>query len=435
MINIHKRKRFLSAIITISLLLSCLTCYNLSATANNNDKVDEYKDKISEYEEKIKDTESKLEELKGDISKVQEYIEELDKQVAMYQAQIDACNSQIEVYQQQIDSYEEEKRLLELQIDELNTQINNKNEEIKTKEKEIEDKYEELKELIRSNFINGQSSTLEILLCSDDFSDYLTKIQFVSSLADYEKNLIKDINTDIEEINKAIEQIEADKAQIDVLREEISEKIAEIQTLQTAVEDNKAKVVENQNIILQKVEENSNYLQSLNNQSNEYNEMIESYQEEIDKFDREIEALLQASGSTGNGSLVNSSGLICPLQYSGVYVSSPFYRNSDGSYHGALDLCVYGGTYGLNISAAESGTVITAAYHWSYGNYVIIDHGNGLSTLYAHASSLAVGTGQSVSKGQTIAYVGSTGNSGGPHLHFEVRINGSRVDPSAYINV
>ena len=216
---------------------------------------------------------------------------------------------------------------------------------------------------------------------------------------------------------------------------EIDKKIEEINGLKTAVEENQALVEANKTEIQNKISENSNYLSSLNNQSAEYENMIAEYEAEIERFDQEIEKLLQTSGSSGDGMLENSTGLICPLQYSGRYISSPFYRNSDGSYHGALDICVYGGTYGLNISAAESGTVITAAYHWSYGNYVVIDHGSGLSTLYAHCSSLAVSSGQSVSKGQTIAYVGSTGNSSGPHLHFEVRINGSRVDPSNYISV
>ncbi len=429
------KHKILSVIVSLCILISAIACYNLSAFANNSDKVDEYKDKISEYEEKIDAAQDKIDALKGDISKVKEYIEELDKQVAMYQSQIDAYQSQIDTYQGQIDTYEAENQKLLEEIDELNDQIDEKNAQIKEKEAEIELKYDELKELIRTNFINGETSAIEVLLCSDDFSEYLTRVQFVSSLADYENGLINGINSDIDAINKTIKQIDADKKQIEQLRAEIDKKIAEIETLQTSVEDNQSKVVANQNIIQQKVNENSNYLQSLNDQSAEYNEMIESYRESIAQFDREIQSLLQSNGSTGSGTLVNSSGLICPLQYSNAYISSPFYRNSDGSYHGALDLCTYGGTYGKNISAAESGTVITAGYHWSYGNYVVIDHGNGLSTLYAHASSLAVSSGQSVSKGQTIAYVGSTGNSSGPHLHFEVRINGSRVNPANYISV
>ena len=418
---------------TSNVLVSAVACYNLSASAN--EKVDEYKDKIAEYEEKIDAAQNKIDSLKGDIGEVKTYIEELDKQVAMYQEQIDAYNGQIDAHQANIDDYEAQNEELENRITELNDQIDKCNDEIDAKNEEIDAKYEELKELIRTNYINGETSALEVLLMSDDFSDYLTKVQFVSSLADYENGLINGINDDIDAINDTKAQIDADKESIRKLQDEIDKKIAEIETLQDAVEENKAKVVANQDAIEQKVSENSNYLASLNNESAEYKAMIKEYEAEIARFDRQIEALLQSNGSSGSGTLVNSSGLICPLQYSGVYVSSPFYRNSDGSYHGALDLCVSGGSYGKSISAAESGTVITASYHWSYGNYVVVDHGNGLSTLYAHCSSLAVGAGQSVSKGQTIAYVGSTGNSTGPHLHFEVRINGSRVNPSGYIGM
>lgn len=425
------RNRKLSFVLSLVLIFSILTCYSVSA----NTTIDEYKDKISEYEEKIDEAQGKIDALKGDISQVQTYIEELDKQVAMYQEQIDVYNGQIGAYQDTIDDYEAQNEELEAKIEELNKQIDECNAQIDEMNAQIDDKYDELKELIRTNYINGETSAIEVLLLSDDFSDYLTKVQFVSSLADYEKGLIDGINDDIAKIDATLAQIDKDKATIREIQADIDAKIKEIEKLQDAVEENKSKVQANQDIIQAKVDENSNYLASLNNESAEYKAMIEEYEAAIAQFDRQIQQMLQSNGSSGTGTLTNSSGLICPLQYSGVYVSSPFYRNSDGSYHGALDLCTYGGTYGKNISAAESGKVITASYHWSYGNYVVIDHGNGLSTLYAHCSSLAVSSGQSVSKGQTIAYVGSTGNSSGPHLHFEVRINGSRVNPAGYISV
>lgn len=435
MTKLSAKKRILAFILSFAMLISATVCHELTSFATNDDKVDEYKDKIAEYEEKIDAAQDKIDSLKGDISGVKEYIQELDKQVAMYQEQIDAYQEQIDAYQSRIDDYEAQNDAYQKQIDDLNDKIDDLNDEIDEMNEVIEEKYDELKELIRTNFINGETSAIEVLLCSEDFSEYLTRVQFLSSLADYEQGLIDGINGDIEKINDTVKQIDKEKAAIASLQDEIDKKIAEIDVLQSSVEENQAKVEANQNVILEKVNENSNYLASLNNQSAEYKEMIAEYEAEIARFDREIESLLQSSGSSGNGMLENSSGLICPLQYSGRYISSPYYRNSDGSYHGALDICVYGGTYGLNISAAESGKVITAAYHWSYGNYIVIDHGNGLSTLYAHCSSLAVSSGQSVSKGQTIGYVGSTGNSNGPHLHFEVRINGSRTDPSNYITV
>lgn len=428
------KRKILSLLMSFTLLLLSVFGYNTNAFAANS-KVDELKDKISAYEEKINEAQSKIDALKGDISEVKSYIEELDKQVAMYQEQIDAYNNQIDAYQEEIDDYEAQNEELREKIAVLNEQIDEYNEQIDKMNEQIDGKYDELKDLIRTNYLNGETSAIEVLLCSDDFSEYLTRVQFVSSIADYEQDLINSINADIREIDKAVEKINDQKEEIATLQEQIDEKIENIQTLQTSVEENKQKVKSNQEAIQQKVSENSNYLQSLNNESAEYKKMISQYQDAIDEFDKQIENLIRSQASSGSGTLANSSGLICPLQYSGVYLSSGFYRNSDGSYHGALDLCVSGGTYGLNISAAESGVVVTASYHWSYGNYVLIDHGNGLSTLYAHCSALAVSAGQSVSKGQTIAYVGSTGNSQGPHLHFEVRVNGTRVNPAGYISV
>lgn len=433
MSKISLKKRVLSVALSFLLLFTAVTCYQSTAFAEDS-KIDELKDKISEYEDKIDEAQQKIDSLKGDINEVQAYIEELDKQVAMYQEQIDACNEQIDEYQNQIDEYEAQNQELQKQIDALNAQIDEYNAQIDELNEQIDGKYDELKDLIRSSYINGETSAIEVLLCSDDFSDYLTKVQFVSSLADYEQGLIDDINGDIQVIDETVAKIDAEKASIVEIQNQIDEKIAAIEELQTAVEANKVKVEANQNAIQEKVNESSNYLASLNDQSAEYQNKIAEYEAAIAEFDKQIENLIRANASSGSGTLPNSSGLICPLQYSGVYLSSGYYR-SDGSSHGALDLCVYGGTYGLNISAAESGTVVTASYHWSYGNYVVIDHGNGLSTLYAHCSSLAVGAGQSVSKGQTIAYVGSTGNSSGPHLHFEVRVNGVRTNPSAYISV
>ena len=132
-------------------------------------------------------------------------------------------------------------------------------------------------------------------------------------------------------------------------------------------------------------------------------------------------------GSSGSGT--HSGRLRYPTDYTGISAGYPNY--SSGRYHGGVDFPCPSGS---SVYAAASGTVILAKnLNYSYGHYLIIDHGNGLSTLYAHNTTLLVGVGSHVTKGQVIARSGSTGNSTGPHCHFEVRVNGTRVNPMNYL--
>jgi murein DD-endopeptidase MepM/ murein hydrolase activator NlpD len=153
---------------------------------------------------------------------------------------------------------------------------------------------------------------------------------------------------------------------------------------------------------------------------------------EVEALERESAALAekirssQGAGIASTGSGVSASGFLWPVH--GAVVSGYGWRW--GRMHEGVDISVASGT---SVVAAASGTVIYAGWLGGYGNLVVVDHGNGLSTAYAHNSGFAVGVGASVGQGQTIAYSGSTGNSSGPHVHFEVRVNGAAVDPLGYL--
>ncbi|MBS1473980.1 MAG: peptidoglycan DD-metalloendopeptidase family protein [Massilimaliae sp.] len=138
---------------------------------------------------------------------------------------------------------------------------------------------------------------------------------------------------------------------------------------------------------------------------------------------------VSASGSTGDGKI--NSGFIWPLS-GNAYVSSGYGSRSMG-YHGGVDICLRGGTYGASVRAVASGTVIYSGYMGSYGKLVKIDHGNGLQTYYGHNSQLLVSVGDTVAQGETIAKAGATGRVTGPHVHLEVRVNGSRRNPMNYL--
>jgi murein DD-endopeptidase MepM/ murein hydrolase activator NlpD len=147
----------------------------------------------------------------------------------------------------------------------------------------------------------------------------------------------------------------------------------------------------------------------------------------------------EASGdnfTNDQGFKVSSKGYICPLQYPGTYISAGYPRYPSGGAHSGVDYCVSGGTMGKNVRAIAGGTVILVkSKTTSYGKHIMIDHGNGVTSLYAHGSALLVSEGQHVNQGDIIMLAGETGNATGPHVHLEIRINGTRVNPSNYVDL
>ena len=221
-------------------------------------------------------------------------------------------------------------------------------------------------------------------------------------------------------------EIESEKEQVAAARTELESKGSELAEVQAEAE----RVLEELNQSVASVQAESDRIAEEKAQASA----------EIDQWWKDYYAQLAEQENQQNNGSSGSSGGSSGSIGSGGYVSTgnftwpvPGFTNISCGYssgHKAIDISGGGRTiYGTPIVAADSGKVVTATYHYSYGNYVMIDHGGGYSTLYAHASSLAVSAGQTVTKGQTIAYVGSTGNSTGPHLHFEVRVNGNRQNP------
>ena len=167
--------------------------------------------------------------------------------------------------------------------------------------------------------------------------------------------------------------------------------------------------------------------------------MIEKMEADSEAFDEMIDDIIrEAEARNVPKNFTPSGGLIWPLQYSDAYISSGYGERSGigtaySTFHGGVDTCCWSGTYGKSVSAAANGVVLTAAYNSSgYGYYILLDHGNGMYTLYGHNSELLVSVGETVTQGQIIARAGETGYAFGAHVHFEVRIDGEKVDPTDY---
>ena len=277
---------------------------------------------------------------------------------------------------------------------------------------------------VRDIYINGRLSYLDVVIGSKDFSDFANRLEVLKRIIDSDITLINEIKKERSEIEAHKQKLEADRAKLVELEKAALAKQAEI-------EQKKAE----RNVVLQKAQNDRatamQAIEELNASSAQVSAMLKERQAA-----RAAAAAAASQSSGGQGASDNwvqgTGQLGWPV--SGEITSPYGYRVhpiwGTTIYHSGIDIGVDEGT---PVHAADGGTVAWSGWMGGYGYAVVIDHGNGLSTLYGHNSELAVDEGQSVAKGQVISYAGSTGNSTGPHVHFEVRANGDPVDPMGYL--
>ncbi len=409
----------LKRILSLVLALCFALCASASAYAEDTGKLKEKKEKIQQEIDKAQDEIDKLADQKKET---QGTIAALDKKIKLLQDKINVLQESADELQRQID-------MIEDNIVQTEAAIKQAQEEIDRKQAEFDKTFEEYCQRLRAMYVSGHASNLEVLLTSKDVSSMLTRSQMIRSVSEQDSAILDGLIKKMQEIERAkaelekkINQLNDDKEKLEKSKQDLESNIANIKTSK----DDLSSEVSKANSLMRK----------LSNETAEYQEAISDNKEEMEKIEREIQAAYARASSSGTGTISGSSGdgshsgtLGYPTAYRRISAGYPNY--SSGRYHGGIDFPCPVGTA---VCAAESGTVILARnLNYSYGHYLIIDHGNGLSTLYAHNTTLLVGVGDHVSKGQQIAESGSTGNSTGPHCHFEVRVNGTRVNPNNYL--
>lgn len=281
---------------------------------------------------------------------------------------------------------------------------------------------------VRDIYINGRLSYLDVVIGSKDFSDFANRLEVLKRIIDSDITLINEIKKERAEIEAHKQKLEADRAKLVELEKAALAKQAEI-------EQKKAE----RNVVLQKAQNDRatamQAIEELNASSAQVSAMLKERQAaRAAAAAQAAAAAAQSSGGQGaSDNWVQGTGQL-GWPVSGEITSPYGYRVhpiwGTTIYHSGIDIGVDEGT---PVHAADGGVVVWSGWMGGYGYAVVIDHGNGLSTLYGHNSELAVDEGQSVAKGQVISYAGSTGNSTGPHVHFEVRANGDPVDPMGYL--
>jgi|CZCB01.1.fsa_nt_gi murein DD-endopeptidase MepM/ murein hydrolase activator NlpD len=429
----------LCAVMAAVVLFSALSPAVYAQT--DEERIKELQRQADELQKKIDAANEQLKKIAGDKAQEQKYINELNAQIEALQKQINAYNSSIDIIDSQIKSLDNQIIETKSKISKKEAEKQKLEEEVAALEGEIDDTYLKLKERLRAIYMNGTTSDWEILLSGKDLSMYFLRTELTEGIAKHDNQLIAGLKERISALQSKKEQIKKEIDEINEEQQKLKQHQDTLDEKKDALNTQKKKVSSSKSTINTKLEESTKLLRTLNKESETYKKLVKKYEQDKAEFEAEINRILNNESSSGSGSIVGGGKMIWPVPYSNCYITSPYgYRNDPftGKWtgHGGVDISIRGGAYGKNIVAVLDGTVVIATYHYSYGNYLAIDHGNGLVTIYAHCSKLLVGKGDRVKQGQVIALIGSTGSSTGPHLHFEVRVNNVRQDPmKGYISL
>lgn len=396
-----------TAVILVSVL--SLTSYR-PALADTKQDLSNANDAKAAIEKKLQDVQNQLSQLNKDKKNIESYIKELDSNLASIDGDINS---------------------LGIQIEDKKNEITQAQEMLETVQQQSQEQYESMKLRIKYMYENGtDSSYLNMLITAQDMSDLLNKAEYINKITEYDRQMLDQYAATEQQIAETKELLEADLTSLEQMQVEVegqkqalaliqSTKVNELQKLDNKSADAKA------------------YQAQLEKDKKEQEAAILAMEAEIKR--QEEEARRKAEEAKKNGT---TPAVTVPTYDGGKFkwptpstrITSPYGDMEDrSSPHQGVDIgAKTRGVSGDPIYAAYDGTVTLATYNSSAGNWIWINHGNGLMTVYMHCSKLLVSEGTKVKKGDTIALMGTTGNSTGVHLHFGVRLNGKYVNPMSY---
>jgi len=366
--------------------------------------------------------EQRISELENKKSSLSDDLEDKKQRQAVIEEQIELKEQEIAVNDNLIAALDEE-------LYANSTAITKREQEIADREKAIETRFAQLKERLRLVAKSGNMTTLQMLFDTDNYVDYLLKSKIIEKIAANDKRLIDEMEDEIADINGEKKVLEADRATLNSRKEEL-------EAVKAAADDDREEL---ENLYA----EAKGAVTDLQDDIDYYDQEIAYTQEQAEALEAEIQDILRraAQSQYANTGSYHGGTMYWPSSTCTMVSDTFGWRILDGAsnFHGGIDIVCPGSAYGKDILAAEDGTVIyvNASDSWGsgWGYYIIVDHGydssgRHITTLYSHCSAIYVSEGQQVTGGETVlGAIGNTGWSYGSHLHFEVRVDGERVDP------
>lgn len=362
----------------LSFLLVLVLCLGMAIQANATE-ISETQKKAEELEKKKKDAEKEK--------------QSLEKQLESIVSEMEGTKTKIEEKETEISAKEEE--LIQAKVDE-------------------NDQYESMKKRIKYMYENGNAQFVEILCESKSIGEFLNNAEYITTISEYDRNMLVEFQAVVKDVEEQEAALQAEYDELETMQNDLITK-----------QDNVTELMETKDA---EIEQISSDLGDTKDKLSELQAAAAAAERKQQEKNSGYSNNAGASVITGNGIFTHP----CPGY---TYISSEFgYREQPiagaSTNHKGMD---FAAPIGTPIYAAASGTVTSASYSGNAGNMIVINHGNGLQTYYMHCNSMYVRAGQTVSKGQNIGAVGSTGNSSGPHLHFQVMQNGTPVNPRNYL--
>ncbi len=360
-------------------------------------------------------TDAQIKTAQEELKNIQSKIDYYEKQLNNTSTELEAVIAKKAALDQMLTLYAAKLEKSTKLVDQYAEQIAVQKQEISDSETNSAQIYERFLRWIRMIYENGSTNYLEMILSAQSFPEFISSAEQISQLLTYETRMMESLSSELSGLRSKQQELEV------------------IYTAQKKLQDDLARETKNYQVQCDKA---ASYIDSLE----AYKETREAVLQKYEKMDRELNESLESMLKQWEEQRKNSyvgGVLMWPLDLGWNYISSGYRVRTDpisgktNVMHYGIDIPAAGNS---PIYAANSGTVVTAVFHNSYGNYVILDHGGGMMTLYAHMSKYSVQPGQVVKRGDVIGYVGTTGYSTGNHLHFEVRQSGCPVDPLGFVS-
>lgn len=392
-------------ILTFIIMIVVLFCFSINVFSNT--------EATNTETQNTENNEASNKTLLEQSNEVRQKLEESSTRLEYVQSELSTSLQQIQELGDKITEYENQYNDLKNQVAEMEKNIAVIDADIDKVQAEYDRKENLLKKRMVALYKAGDATYLDVLLSSSSIVDFLSKYYMLEKIIDYDTDLMKELEVEKNSIENKKQEQEKKKADLKVAK-------AKAGQMQILMENNK---------MLQE-----NYSAKLTTEEATLNEQILQYKQEQEEIERQIQAAINWSGDLA----IQYKGgvMIWPVGINGTYITSPFGNRLHPiqgvyKYHSGIDIGNAG--YGAPVLAAADGIVTYAGVMSGYGNCVMINHGSGIVTLYGHGQTIYATLGQTVKQGDVIMAVGSTGNSTGPHLHFEVRKDGVATSPIPFL--